>query len=48
VDEHDEDTERSTARRRPGNDMLMEPSKRTLLIGVKTVGRGFGSRAIGE
>ena len=32
---------RSTARERPGNDTLTEPSKRTLLVGVKTVGRGW-------
>ena len=36
---------RSTARERPGNDTLTEPSKRTLLVGVKTVGRGFGPLA---
>lgn len=33
----DEDTERSTARRRTGNDMLMEPSKQTLPVGVQMV-----------
>jgi hypothetical protein len=32
---------RSTARERPGNETLTEPTKRTLLVGVKTVGRGW-------
>ena len=45
--EHDEETEMSIARERPGNDTLTERSKRTLLVGVKTVGRGAAAPGVG-
>ena len=32
-----EETEKSTARERRGDDTLMEPSRRRLLVGVQTV-----------